>query len=319
MLESLLVVAQQVGILFALMAIGFACNKTKLVTDVSIKGMVNVLILIVTPCLIVHSFQEHRFEPHLLAGLGWAFAFSVLSPALGMLAAHLFIRNADVRQRCVLKCSVVFSNAGFMGIPLEYALLGSDGVFYGVAYVVVFNLLFWSWALVQYCGSLKDVQLRTLFLNPGSIGVALGLPLFLFSWKLPAFVGTPVKMMADLNTPLAMIIIGFNLANAQFGPVIRSPKAYLAGGLRLVIVPSVFLAIVYGIYRAGIHFDPKMAVAIVTAGSAPVAALTSMFAVRYDRDVSLSVGLVSATTLLSILTMPPIVGLALWLFGVAPL
>ena len=60
-----------------------------------------------------------------------------------------------------------------------------------------------------------------------------------------------------------------------------------------------------------------MAVAIVTAASAPVAALTSMFAVRYGRDVALSVGLVSSTTLLSILTMPPLVGLAMWLFGVA--
>ncbi|MGN0853475.1 MAG: AEC family transporter [Kiritimatiellia bacterium] len=319
MLESFSVVARQVGILFALMSVGFVCNRTKLVTDASVKGMVNVLILIVTPCLIVHSFQERPFEPRLLAGLGWAFAFSVLSPALGMLAAHLFIRHADIRQRCVLKCSIVFSNAGFMGIPLEHALLGSDGVFYGVAYVVVFNLLFWSWALVQFCGSLKDVQLRTLFLNPGSIGVALGLPLFLFSWKLPSFAGTPVKMMADLNTPLAMIIIGYNLAQAKFGPVVRSPRAYVAGGMRLIVVPAVFLAIVYGLHRAGFSFDPKMAVAIVTAASAPAAALTSMFAVRYARDVSLSVGLVSATTLLSIVTMPLLVGLALWLFGVKAL
>ena len=316
MLESLLIVAQQVGVLFMLMAVGFACNKAKLLTEVSVKGMVNVLILIVTPCLIVHSFQAHAFKPDLLVGLGWAFALSVLSPALGMLAAALILRNADARQGSVLKTSIVFSNAGFMGIPLEYALLGEDGVFYGVAYVVVFNLLFWSWGLVTFCGSLKDVRLRTLFLNPGSIGVAVGLPFFLFSWKLPAFVGRPVAMMADLNTPLAMIIIGFNLANAKFGPVLRLPKAYVVGALRLVALPALFLGIVYGLRRAGVSFDGKMAVAITTAASAPVAALTSMFAVRYERDVSLSVGLVSGTTLLSILTMPPIVGCAMWLFGV---
>ena len=316
MLESLLIVAQQVGVLFMLMSVGFVCNRTKLLTQTSIKGMVNVLILIVTPCLIVHSFQAHAFRPELLAGLGWAFAFSVLSPALGMLAAGLFVRNADVRQSSVLKTSVVFSNAGFMGIPLEYALLGEDGVFYGVAYVVVFNLLFWSWGLVTFCGSLREVRARTLFLNPGSIGVAIGLPFFLFSWKLPEFLGRPVGMMADLNTPLAMIIIGFNLAEAKFGPVLRLPKAYLVAGLRLVALPAVFLAAVYGLRRAGVSFDSKMAVAITTAASAPVAALTSMFAVRYERDVSLSVGLVSGTTLLSILTMPPIVGCAMWLFGV---
>ena len=317
MLESLLIVAQQVGVLFMLMAVGFACNRAKLLTETSVKGMVNVLILIVTPCLIVHSFQAHAFKPDLLVGLGWAFAFSLLSPAIGMLAAGLFVRRVDVSQASVLKTSVVFSNAGFMGIPLEYALLGEDGVFYGVAYVVVFNLLFWSWGLVTFCGSLKEVRVRTLFLNPGSIGVAAGLPFFLFSWKLPEFVGRPVAMMADLNTPLAMIIIGFNLAEAKFGPVLRLPRAHLVGLLRLVVVPSLFLAAVWGLRCAGVAFDSKMAVAITTAASAPVAALTSMFAVRYARDVSLSVGLVSGTTLLSILTMPPIVGCAMWLFGVA--
>ncbi len=316
MLESLFTVAQQVGVLFALMAVGFVCKRTKLITESSIKGMVNLLILIVTPCLIVHSFQAQTFHPNLLVGLGWAFAFSIFAPALGVLAATVFIRDRDVRTRSVLRCAIVFSNAGFMGIPLEYALLGPDGVFYGVAYVVVFNLMFWSWGLVTFCGSLKDVKMRTLFLNPGSIGVALGLPFFLFSLKLPDCLGTPVRMMADLNTPLAMVIVGFSLAEAKFGPVLREAKAYLAGFLRLVVIPGLFLAVIYGLHCAGVRFEGKMAVAITIAASAPVAALTSMFAVRYDRDVSLSVGLVSATTLLSILTMPPIVGLAMWLFGV---
>ena len=83
----------------------------------------------------------------------------------------------------------------------------------------------------------------------------------------------------------------------------------------LVAVPGAFLALVWALVRLGVALEPKMAVAIVTAASAPVAALTSMFAVRYDRDVALSAGLVSGTTLLSMLTMPPLVGGALWLFG----
>lgn len=315
MLESLVVVARQVGVLFMLMGVGFVCRRAKLLGEASLKGMVDLLILVVTPCLIVHAFQAHPFEPRLLAGLGWAFALAALAPAIGMVAAYLVVRDRDVRTRSVLRCAIVFSNAGFMGIPLEYALLGPDGVFYGVAYVVVFNLLFWSWGLVAFCGSLREVRLRTLFVNPGSVGVALGLPLFLFSCRLPEVVGAPVRMMADLNTPLAMIIIGANLATAQFGPVVRRPEAYLVGALRLVVVPGIFLAVVWGLGRAGVALEPKMSVAIVTAASAPVAALTSMFAVRYGRDVALSVGLVSATTLLSILTMPPLVGCALWLFG----
>ena len=313
MFESLLVVARQVGVLFALMGVGFACRRAKLLGEASLKGIVDLLILIVTPCLIVHSFQTHPFEARLLVGLGWAFALAVFAHVLGMVFAYACVRDRAVATRSVLRCAIVFSNAGFMGIPLEYALLGTDGVFYGVTYVVTFNVLFWSWGLVCYCGSLRDVRLRTLFLNPGTIGLALALPLFLFSVRLPEVVGAPVRMLADLNTPLAMIVIGANLATAEFGPVVRRPMAYVAGLLRLVVVPGLFFACVWGLMRLGVALEPTMVAALVTAAAAPVAALTSMFAVRYDRDVSLSVGLVSATTLLSILTMPPLVGLALWL------
>jgi predicted permease len=61
--------------------------------------------------------------------------------------------------------------------------------------------------------------------------------------------------------------------------------------------------------------DPDMSVALVTAAAAPVAAMVAMFAARYDRDVELAVGLVSATTLVSLLTLPAVVGLALSLLG----
>ena len=54
-----------------------------------------------------------------------------------------------------------------------------------------------------------------------------------------------------------------------------------------------------------------LAHALVTAASAPVAAMVSMFASKYERDVDLSVGLVSGTTLLSIITMPPVIALAM--------
>ena len=61
-----------------------------------------------------------------------------------ILLARLCFRMKDVGRKKVLQFAVIFSNAGFMGIPLEYALLGADGVFFGAMYVVVFNLVCWS-------------------------------------------------------------------------------------------------------------------------------------------------------------------------------
>lgn len=317
MLQSLSVVALQVAVLFVLMGVGAVCARARLLSESAVRGMVAMLVSVVTPCVIVQAFQR-GFRPELLAGLGWAFAISILVHLVGIAIALLAVRESDAGRRSVLRCAVVFSNAGFMGIPLEKALLGDDGVFFGAAYVAVFNVVYWSWGLVQMCGSSKDVSVRTLFINPGTIGIALGLPLFFASCALPPFIGEPVRMLADLNTPLAMVVIGFYLASAEFGPAARCAGAYVVSALRLCVIPCVLLAGAYAAMRCGVRLDGTMLVSIATASAAPVAAMTSMFAVRYGRDVPVSVGLVSGTTLLSIATIPPVVALAMWLFGVRP-
>ena len=47
MISSFLLVSQQVFILFALMAIGFVCARRKLVDERAIRGMVEILVIIV--------------------------------------------------------------------------------------------------------------------------------------------------------------------------------------------------------------------------------------------------------------------------------
>jgi predicted permease len=199
-----------------------------------------------------------------------------------------------------------------MAIPLEYALLGAEGAFYGAVYVVVFNLLCWTYGLKVMCGHLKDLDKRILFVNPGTIGITVGLPLFLTSTTLPQLIGEPIRYRSELNTPLAMIIIGYYLADARFSAYFRCAPALVASGLRLLVIPSIVLAVLMMI--RGFGLDPVMAVALTASASAPVAAMDSMFAAKYGKDVDLSVGLVSVTTLISIITMPFIVGVAMSIF-----
>ena len=223
MLENIILVSKQVGVLFALMAVGFFCNRRRLLNDVAIKGVTELLVLIVTPCVIIHSFIQQTFSPSLLGDLGWALAAAIFAHVVGSVIAFACLRAAtsadppegrDVGREGVLRFAVIFSNAGFMGLPLEYAILGADGVFFGAMYVVVFNILCWTWGVAVMCRGAKVTNLRSVLVNPGTVGVALGLPFFLFSMKLPEVVGRPLQMLADLNTPLAMIMVGWYLAES---------------------------------------------------------------------------------------------------------
>ena len=319
-MQNLATVAVQVGVLFALMAVGVVCRRVRLVDETAVKGIVNVLLLVVTPSLIVDSFQR-PFDSSMMHGFFWAFAIASFAHFAIILLARLFSRGDD-KSRPVLRLAMVFSNAGFMGIPLEQAILGAEGVFYGIVYVVVFNFFMWSWGLYEMRGKVplsnsnsrlqlskeRWHSLRPMIVNPGTVGLAIGLPLFFASVSLPAILKTPISLLAGLNTPLAMLVIGFYLAGADFRRVIRMPSAYLAAAVRLIAYP---LAVVALLFPLRAHFPREMMLALVTAASAPVAAMVSMFASKFERDVDLSVGLVSGTTLLSILTMPPVIAFAM--------
>jgi len=313
MYESFGVVARQVFMLFLLMGVGAACHRFKFLSRETVKDLTSLLVLIVTPSLIVHVFQR-PFDGALLAGLGWAVAAAFGAHVVGTLFAFLFVRGRESAQRGVLRFAVIFSNAGFMGLPLEYAILGPRGVFFGAVYVVMFNLMCWSWGLMVMRGNFEGVSVRSFLVNPGTVGVALGLPFFLCSVKIPAMIGEPVRMLAELNTPLAMLMTGWYLADADLRPVLRCGSAYLVGLLRLVAVPIAVVGGMWVLKKCGFGLDATMCAAVATASAAPVAALTTVIAARYDRDVPMATGLVSATTLVSMLTMPPVVGFAMWLF-----
>ena len=307
MIGNFLAVAQQVAILFVLIGAGALMRRMRLLTTGSVEGLINVLILVVTPCLIVDVFQR-PFDPSMLRGLGLAFLIAAAAHVAVIVAALLLVRhgNADIRRPLLL--SAVFSNAGFMGIPLEQAMLGNGGVFYGIVYVVVFNLFMWSWGLcMMKKGERKAMNLHSI-VNPGTVGIALGLPLFLCSVRLPAVLGVPVHQMANLNTSLAMLVIGYCLVGAKLGKVVRISAVFVAAGIRLVVFPLAVIAAQYP-FRAAL--DRDLMLALVIAASAPVAAMVSMFASKFGRDVDVSVAVVSGTTLLSVFTMPPVIALAM--------
>lgn len=306
-MENLIAVARQVAVLFALIGVGAAARWTGILKDAAAEGLVDLLVIVVTPCVIANSFVR-PFEPSMAGGLAAAFAIAFAAHVAAIFLAKALVRKGAADTRCVLRMTVVFSNAGFMGIPLEQAIIGADGVFYGSAYIVAFNLFMWTWGLREMQGDRGGVGMRRILVNPGTVGLAAGLPVFLLSIPLPTVVSAPLGHMADLNTPLAMIVIGHSLARANLGKVLRCGAAHFAAFLRLVAFPLLVVAALVPL-RGRVPRD--MLLAVVVAASAPVAAMVSMFATRFRRDVDTAAALVSGTTLASVATMPPVIALAM--------
>lgn len=303
MLESVVTVGKQVFFLFVLSGVGFVLGKAKMVGEAFSRGCSQLIMYAVSPCMMIVAFQR-SFEKEGFRNFCMALLLAAIIHLAGIAMAQLFFRRKSPK-RDALRFSVVHSNCGFMGYPLQTALLGTIGVFYGSAFVTVFTLSAWTYGLVQMSGGQRKPSVRTVLLNPGVISVIIALTLYLSRVTLPALLMTPITYLSNLNTPLPMIVVGYQLSQANLKVALQGKATWLAVFLRLIVTPAVALGLCLLL-----HTDHGVSVAIVAAASAPCAALLSIFSARFERDTAQASGLVAAETLLSALTMPIMVGLA---------
>lgn len=296
----------QVVILFILIFLGFTLNKTKVLNDTGVKCITDLVLYTVTPCVIIKSFVR-EFDKTLLKNLIISFVAVFVAHLVFILVTKLLLRSKNINRQKVLQFGTIFSNCGYMSIPLLQAVLGDDGVFYGSTYIAVFQLFIWSYGIASMGGK-ESITPKKLIINPGLIGFTVALLIFLLQIPVPNVVLQPISYMASLNTPLPMLIIGYHLANSNILAGLKDINLLFASFLKLVILP---LIAVFGFYLCGLRGTLPLALTICA--SAPTAAITTMFSTKFSRDTSLSVTMVSLTTLLSIITMPLIVTLAQYL------
>lgn len=301
-MDYFLTVGQQVLILFVLIFVGYVLGKTRIIGDTGAKALSDVALLFATPCVIALSF-EREFSWAVLRDLGVALLVGIAIHLIAVGLAQVIYRKDTPRDR-VLRLATALSNAGFMGLPLQQAVLGNQGVFYGAAYVTAFNLTLWSYGLLTMDRSTRRFSPRKMLLSPGIIGLVAGLIILVLPVELPALIRTPASHLAALNTPLPMLFTGYYLSKADLGKALRNRSYYATCAVRLILVPVVTVGV---LYLVGIRGTLLASMAI--SASAPIAAAVSMFANRYEQDTETAVNLVVLSTMFSVITMPVIVSL----------
>ncbi|MDD6735062.1 MAG: AEC family transporter [Clostridiales bacterium] len=288
----------QVLIIFILMSVGFAMKKLKLITDDGIKQLTDILLMVVTPCVLVRAYQKD-FSPELAQNLIIAAVMSFIIISLTIIIATIIFRKEDTLKYRVSIFGSVYSNCGFMAIPLLSAAMGSDGVFYGSAYLAVFTVLYWTHGICLYGGSLKEISVKRIISNPGLIGTTIAIILFVLRIKLPYVIGESIAYIADLNTPLAMLVMGSYLTSLNLKKALSNASIYLVTVMRLAAFPLVSHAIlkIFGV-------DEGIGRSILISASCPTAAVAALLATKYRLDAVYAAEIVSITTILSILTIP---------------
>lgn len=143
MFDALLVVGGSVLTLFLLMSVGFIFGRMGLLSGETLSQVSRVLLYVVTPCIMITSFEVERTpesQGMLFASLG---AMAEIYVVYMLLSIVLFRREGE-EHRGILRFASVYGNAGFMGLPLIQSVMGDEAMMVAVVGLAVFNIVTWT-------------------------------------------------------------------------------------------------------------------------------------------------------------------------------
>lgn len=321
------VLVQKVLLMGALVILGFIMKKCNKLDGSVAKSFGDGVIYIAQPAMIIYSFLEVDFNTRTLKTAMVVFVFSLIFHLIYFLIAFSLYKNAPDKQRTVLRFATVFTNAGFMGIPLISELISPEAAIYATFYVVAFNIYCWSFGCYLYTKDKSYISLKKVLINPAIVPTYFGLAFYLIgglctmpdfmrpiidNFLIPVIQNDVLYLAKCSIMPLSMVMIGIRLAESNFKTMFKDKYMPLFIIVRLVIIPFGIMAIMKLILSFGIipsDIIIPAATVIVISSSTPAAAMANIFAERYDGDAIYASKIVSVSTLLSMVTMPLVAAL----------
>ena len=292
----------RIGLLnFILIGLGALGAKTGLLRPEGKQTLSNLLVNLVVPAMIINSYRM-EFSAEILHNLMAAFALSTLSILLGLIITLLFTARSRDSRTPIFRFACVFSNAGYMGLPLISALFGSEGLLYASAFFTMFNLLLWTVGYSMVSGSSDPKKVAQSLLHcPAIYAIVVGLVLYLLQIPLPDLIVQPMELLGDMNTPLSMLITGMLIASGDLHRTLTDQHIWKLTVVRMLFIPVLTIAAfaALGLFRYGMVTQ-----VILLLECCPAASITSVFAVQFHHDEQFAAGSVVLTTLLSILFLP---------------
>lgn len=277
---------------------GVLSYKTGIVDETVNKKLSELVLTLFTPVLLFTSFQKN-FSRDLLSGLAAAAALSLASFAVIWFICKCVVYRQEKDYAAVEHIAMMYSNCGFIGIPMAQGIWGTDGVFYMTAYVAAANFLLWSHGVIVMSGKRDMRSLGNVFTSPTILSIVLGILCLLAQIRIPAIMKEPMDMIADMNTPMAMMVAGINIAQADLKHTFKKGRLYWLSFVKLILMPMTLVGL-FCLIPAGREEKTVM----VLATACPVGVTGSLFALRYGKDAVYASELFAMSTVISIVTVP---------------
>ncbi|MBE6830324.1 MAG: permease, partial [Ruminococcaceae bacterium] len=209
-MNQFLLVLNQLFQFFIMMATGYLAAKTAVASKPFLDGLAKLILRVLMPILIFANATNRTNRTQLLE------CFPILYLSIGMYAGlvltfFLVAKAAGLKgeQNRVFRASMIFGNAGFIGIPLLLAVFPEKGGIYITLMSLVDQTFLWTYGLqLTTPKSEKTAFNPENFLNPALCAVGLALVLLLLNIPVSPVVDAPLLSIGKAATPLSLIYLG---------------------------------------------------------------------------------------------------------------
>lgn len=314
------VLAQKILLLTACIVFGAIMKRLGKLDGSFAAGCSQVIVYVSQPAMIIYGFVEADFSMEVLKISAAVFVFAFLFHLMYYGISLLFFKNAPEKKQTILRFATMFTNAGFLGMPIISELISPVAAVYATFYVVAFNILNWSVGCYMFTKDKKYVTPIKMFINPATVPTYIGLALFVICGvvKVPdaatpfvSFISVVFKdnilfILKSTVIPLCMFMVGIRLADCDFKTALKDKYIPLQLFIRLIVLPFIVMGVMKLVVLSGIFPESIIiptSYVLVISSSTPAAAMASIFAEYFDGDKAYAGLIVSVSSVCSLITM----------------
>ncbi len=311
------VLVNQLIQLFFIICIGYLVFKIGILNE-NVNKHINSLVINVTmPLMIISSVLSISDRPDasiIVSLFSVSIGFFILMPVLAFIIVKIMFQTMHIvkaRQGAYM-FMMIFSNVGFMGMPILLAACGKDGptaVFYAAVLNIFFNLAVFTYGVIIIgYGSAVEATLKVKdLLSPGILSSVIAIIIYALNIHFPSTIENVFDTVGDLTSPLAMILVGSTLASMKLREVFNEWRIYVFTIIKQFILPI----LLYPVFRFCISDDLLFNVMFIEF-LMPIANIALMLATEHGLDYKFVSKTIFISTLLSLVTIP----LVLYLCGI---
>lgn len=298
-----MILLRQMIILFALMVVGYLCRRYKVLSQEGLGPLSMLVTQIGNPALILSASIENPINVsaiYLLKTVGFCFLIYGLLIAISKIVVSFF--HEEKAKKNIYLLMLVFSNIGFMGIPLVKMVYGPKEFFYITVFQIPYDILIYTYGVGLISSGknhLSGKELLKSLVNPGSVAAVGAMFIYMFPVHFSTIISEPLGMLGNLAAPLSMIVIGASFFNINIKEIFTNWKLIIFSGIKLLVMPFV---LIFGLKLLGISLEMQHVCLIVFA--TPIGSMVVMFAEQFKTEHKLATEAVAFTTLLSVVTIP---------------